>query len=266
IFNGARMVGPSIAGLLIGIIGVAGCFLLNAISYTAAMGSLIAIRVPRRMTGRLGWAMFQHIREGLAYVWRNATMRFLLLLVAINFGLAMQYQVLVPLFARDILHAGARGYGFLVAAQGLGAVIGAFTMASRSGNPRALRQNMVVGIFCMAAAIATFGLSRSMALSLIAQMFIGAGLMNHLITSNTIIQFFVTDDLRGRVMSIYTLAFLGTAPLGSLEVGFVGEHFGPRVAVMICAGFAVLCGALLIPKLKMLADAQEESERRFAAV
>ncbi|MGH7864411.1 MAG: MFS transporter, partial [Candidatus Binataceae bacterium] len=152
IFNGARMVGPSIAGLLIGIIGVAGCFLLNAISYTAAMGSLIAIEVPRRMTGRLGWAMFQHIRDGLAYVWRNGTMRFLLLLVAINFGLAMQYQVLVPLFARDILHAGARGYGFLVAAQGLGAVIGAFTMASRSGNPRALRQNMVVGIFCMAAA------------------------------------------------------------------------------------------------------------------
>jgi MFS family permease len=266
IFSGARTVGPAIAGVLIGIIGVAGCFLTNAITYTAAMGSLIALEVPRRASGRLGWAMLGQVRAGVAYAWTHRPTRFLLLLVVINFGLAMQYGVLVPLFARDILHGGARGYGFLMTAQGLGSVIGALTMASRSSGPRVLRQNLVFGTFCIAAAIAVFGLSRSMPLSLVAQMFIGAGLMHQMVTTNTMIQFFVADELRGRVMSIYMLCFLGTAPLGSLEVGFVGEHFGPRIAVVICAGFAAVCGVILLTKLKMLAEAQEELERQAAAV
>jgi MFS family permease len=266
IFNGARLIGPGIAGVLIGFIGVAGCFAINAITYTAAMGSLLAIRMTRRRRGALGATVLRHMREGVAYVRAHRPIRFLLLLVAINFGFAMQYSVLVPVFARDLLGMGARGYGFLVAAQGLGAVIAALTMASRSGSPRALRQNLVFGVFCMAGAIALFGYSPSMGVSLAAQMLIGAGLMHHMVTSNTLIQFFVPDELRGRVMSIYTLSFLGTAPLGSLGVGFIGEHLGPRIAVAICAGFGVLCGLILVARVHMLAAAQEESERRFAAL
>ena len=262
IFNGARMIGPAIAGLLIAVIGVAGCFLLNGISYLAVIWSLFEMDLPRRERRHFGAAMLRQVRAGLTYVWRHRPTLWLLALVAINSGFSMQYTVLIPLFARNLLHVGAHGYGFLMAAQGLGAVASAIVMNSRSTAPKALRQNLVFGIFCMAISVAAFGASRWMALSLVAQMFIGAGLMNHMVTTNTLLQMFVSDELRGRVMSIYTLSFIGSAPLGSLAVGYIGEHFSPRIAVMFCATFSLLCGFLLLTKLKLIAHAQAEIEGR----
>jgi MFS family permease len=262
IFNGARMIGPAIAGLLIAVIGVAGCFLLNGISYLAVIWSLLEMDLPRHERRQFGAAMMRQVRAGLTYVWRHRPTLWLLALVAINSGFGMQYTVLIPLFARNLLHVGAHGYGLLMAAQGLGAVASAIVMNSRSTAPKALRQNLVFGIFCMAISVAAFGASRWMALSLVAQMFIGAGLMNHMVTTNTLLQMFVSDELRGRVMSIYTLSFIGSAPLGSLAVGYIGEHFSPRIAVMFCATFSLLCGFLLLTKLKLIAHAQAEIEGR----
>lgn len=257
IFNAARMVGPAVAGLLISIIGVAGCFFLNGVSYLAVIWSLLEMDTPRRVARQFGSVMLRQVRAGLSYVWRHRPSLYLLLMVAINSGFGMQYTVLIPLFARDLLHSGARGYGFLMAAQGIGAVAAAIIMNIRSDAPRTLRQNLVFGLFCTATSICVFGLSKWMWLSLVAQMFIGAGLMNHMVTTNTMLQLFVPDELRGRVMSIYTLSFIGTAPLGSLEVGYVGEHLSPRLAVVICAIFSYLCGCLLLTRLKMFAQAQE---------
>jgi MFS family permease len=257
IFNGARMVGPALAGMAIAIIGTAGCFFANGVSYLAVICSLLEMDVPRRERVEFGAMMFRRVREGLAYVWRHRPTLYLLLLVAINSGFGMQYTVLIPVFARDLLHSGARGYGFLMAVQGLGAVAAAIVMNTRSDAPRTLRQNLVFGIFCSAIAIALFGGSRWMALSLIAQAFIGAGLMHHMVTTNTLLQLFVADELRGRVMSIYTLSFIGTAPLGSLEVGYVGEHLSPRIAVFSCAVFSLICGFVLLTRLKVIAEAQE---------
>ncbi|HEY6418189.1 MAG TPA: MFS transporter [Candidatus Binataceae bacterium] len=259
IFNGARMVGPAVAGLSIAVIGVAPCFFLNGVSYLAVIWSLLQMDTPRRERSEFGAAMFLRMREGLNYVWGHRPTFYLMLLVAINSGFGMQYTVLVPMFARDLLHSGARGYGFLMAVQGFGAVLAAIVMNSRSQAPRALRQNLVFGIFCSAASIAVFGLSHSMWLSMLAQALIGVGLMHHMVTTNTMLQLFVSDELRGRVMSIYTMSFIGTAPIGSLEVGYVGEHFGPRLAVLICSGFSLLCGCLLLTRLKMFAAAQAET-------
>ena len=260
IFNGARMIGPAIAGLSIAVIGVAGCFMLNGVSYLAVIGSLFQMELPRRERREFGATMMRQVRLGLAYVWRHRPTLWLLVLVAINMGIGMQYSVLIPVFARDLLHVGAHGYGFLMAAQGLGAVISAIVMNSRSTAPKALRQNLVFGIFCMAIATAGFGVSTWMSISLLAQLFIGVGLMNHMVTTNTLLQMFVSDELRGRVMSIYTLSFIGSAPLGSLAVGYIGEHFSPRTAVLFCAGFSLLCGLILLTKLKLIADAQEGIE------
>jgi MFS family permease len=266
IFNGARMVGPAVAGILIAVIGVSGCFFLNGVSYLAVIWSLFEmILVPRAIGAEGSGSMLRRVREGLHYIWHHAPSLYLLLLVAINSGFGMQYTVLIPMFAKNILNSGARGYGFLMAAQGFGAVIGAIAMNSRAATPRALRQNLVFGMFCTAVAIFTFGVSPSMPLSLVAQMFIGAGLMHHMVTTNTMLQLFVSDELRGRVMSIYTLSFIGTAPLGSLEVGFVGDHLGPRIAVVICSVFSLLCGFILLTKLKLFAQAQEEHEQLAAA-
>ena len=258
IFNGARMIGPAIAGLSIAVIGVTGCFMLNGVSYLAVIWSLLQMELPRRERREFGATMMRQVRLGLSYVWRHRPTLWLLVLVAINMGIGLQYSVLIPVFARDLLHVGAHGYGFLMAAQGLGAVVGAIVMNSRSTAPRALRQNLVFGIFCMAIATAGFGLSTWMSVSLLTQFFIGVGLMNHMVTTNTLLQMFVTDELRGRVMSIYTLSFIGSAPLGSLAVGYIGEHFSPRTAVMFCAAFSLMCGFILLTKLKLIASAQEE--------
>ncbi|MGC2274455.1 MAG: MFS transporter [Candidatus Binatus sp.] len=261
IFNGARMIGPAIAGMSLAVIGIAGCFLLNGVSYLAVIWSLLEMELPRRERREFGATMMLQVRLGLAYVWRHRPTLWLLVLVAINMGIGMQYSVLIPIFARDLLHVGAHGYGFLMAAQGLGAVISAIVMNMRSTAPKTLRQNLVFGIFCMAIATAGFGLSTWMSISLLAQMFIGVGLMNHMVTTNTLLQMFVTDELRGRVMSIYTLSFIGTAPIGSLAVGFIGEHFSPRAAVLFCAVFSLMCGFILLTKLKLIAHAQAEIEQ-----
>lgn len=257
LFNTARMVGPAVAGVLIASIGIAGCFFLNGASYLAVIWSLLEMDTPRRERRHFGAVMLRQVRAGLAYVWEHRPTFYLLLLVAINSGFGIQYTVLIPMFARDLLHSGARGYGFLMAAQGIGAVAAAVVMNIRSDAPRTLRQNLVFGLFCTAAGIFVFGISKSMWLSFISQMFVGAGLMNHMVTTNTMLQLFVADELRGRVMSIYTLSFIGTAPIGSLEVGYIGEYLSPRIAVVICSAFSLLCACLVLTRLKMFAQAQE---------
>jgi len=209
---------------------------------------------------RIGSAMFLRLREGFEYIWHHRASFYLLLLIAINAGFGMQYSVLIPVFARDVLHGGARAYGFLLAAQGVGALLGGFMLAS-CRTPRALRQNLIFGLFGSAVGIFVFGFSTRMWLSLLAQMVIGAGLLTHTATSNTMIQLFVSNELRGRVMSMYTLSFIGLAPIGSLEVGYLGERLGPQVAVTASALAALVCGIILVARLSVIADAQAAGDR-----
>ena len=260
IFNGARVVGPAIAGVLISVIGVTGCFFLNGLSYIAVIWSLLEMDLAAHEMPRIGSAMFLRLREGFDYIWHHRASFYLLLLIAINAGFGMQYSVLIPVFARDVLHGGARAYGFLLAAQGVGALLGGFVLAS-CRTPRALRQNLVFGLFGSAAGIFVFGFSTRMWLSLLAQMVIGAGLLNHTATSNTMIQLFVSNELRGRVMSMYTLSFIGLAPIGSLEVGYLGERLSPQIAVAASAVAALVCGIILVARLSVIADAQAAGDR-----
>jgi len=171
----------------------------------------------------------------------------------------MQYAVLMPVFAQNILHTGSRGYGILMGAQGVGAVVGAIMLAWRSGTSRGLRQTLTIGLFLTALAIIAFGFSSSMTFSLIAQLFIGAGLINYMATTNTMLQIFVSDELRGRVMSFYTLSFIGLAPLGALMVGLIGEHLGPQATVVICGALSLGCALLLLTRLDLIRTAQESA-------
>ncbi|HEY6417711.1 MAG TPA: MFS transporter, partial [Candidatus Binataceae bacterium] len=272
IFNGARMIGPAFAGVLIAVSGVAGCFFLNGVSYLAVIWSLLAMKLPRLHAdslltaaresglGALAGTMLTRVREGLHYTWRHRASFYLLVLVSINSGFAIQYTVLLPLFARNLLHSGPKGYGLLMTAQGLGAVLSAVAMNTRGATARNLRQNLTFGIFCTAAGIFLLAVSQWMALAMAAQMLVGIGLMNHMVTTNTMLQLFVSDELRGRVMSLYSLSIIGMAPLGSLEVGFVGSHFGPRIAVAICSMVALACGVFLVTRLKLFAAAQARQD------
>jgi MFS family permease len=166
--------------------------------------------------------------------------------------------VLVPLFAKNVLHGDARTYGFLVAIQGLGSVLGAATLASRV-TTRGIRNNLIAGLFLSAAGIVVFGMSRSVPLSLAAQLVIGTGLTNFRASNNTLVQLFVDDDLRGRVMSTYQLAAVGMTPIGALEVGYVGSHVGPMQAVVICGAITMMSGIVLLTRLKSIGAVSEQA-------
>ncbi|MGD0074564.1 MAG: MFS transporter [Candidatus Binataceae bacterium] len=252
IFNGARALGPAIAGLLLAAIGEAGCFFVNGVSFLAVIWSLLAMDIRAREVRKLGAAMLHKVREGLTYVWRHRQTFRLLSVLAVVSGFGFQYTVLIPVFARDVLHGGAQCYGFLLAAQGVGAVVGAIVMGSRSPTTKAYIQNLVVGLFGLAIAIIAFGASPWLWLSLGAQVIAGAGLMSYMATTNTLLQLSVSDELRGRVMSIYVLSFIGMAPLGSLMVGSVGQHVSPQAAVILCGAISLICGFYLLRGLDIL--------------
>lgn len=256
IFNGARTLGPAIAGVLIAGTGIGMCFFLNGVSFLAVIWSLFAMRLPRKVAQSFGGSMLRRLHEGLAYAWGHRPSLYLLLIGGISNGFGVQYTVLLPIFARDILHGGAGAYGLLMGAQGVGAVAGAVALAWRSGAARAQRQNLTAGLLIASSGILVFGLSRQMALSLLAQTIIGAALINYMASTNTMLQLFVSDELRGRVMSLYTISFIGAAPLGALEVGFVGEHLSPEFAVEICGAISLICGIFLLTRLRMIAEGQ----------
>jgi predicted MFS family arabinose efflux permease len=193
-------------------------------------------------------SVLRRLREGFSYVRRHRPTRALLLISAVSNGLGSQYTVLVSLFARNLLHGGPSLYGFLLAAQGIGAAAGAVTLATAAGSTRSMVRNLAVGLFVSSIAIVVFGLSPWITLSIASQIFAGYGFTSSRATTNTLLQLFVADELRGRVMSFYTLSALGMAPLGALEVGLIGEHLGPRPAVVICGAISIVCAVALVTR------------------
>jgi MFS family permease len=255
IFNGARMIGPAVAGLMIAGLGTAMCFFLNGVSYLAVIWSLYAMDVEPDSVAVSDRDIFRRLREGASYVRRHRPTRDLLLISAVNNGLGSQYTVLVSLFARNLLHGGPSLYGFLLAAQGVGAAAGAVTLARTADATRAMMRNLIAGLFCSSAAIISFGVSPWIALSIASQVLAGYGLTSTRATTNTLLQLFVADELRGRLMSFYTLSAIGMAPIGAIEVGFIGEHLGPRPAVVISGVISVVCAVTLMLRAKgIIAD------------
>ena len=248
-FNGARMIGPAIAGLLIAWLGTATCFFLNGVSFLAVIWSLWQMRIAPREISFSEARVLAQLREGLAYVWRHRPIFWQMVLAAVSNGFGYQYLVLVPIFAQNVLHGGASTYGFLVAIQGLGSVLGAATLARRVTST-GIRNNLIVGLFASGVGIVVFGFSPWLWLSLAMQMLIGAGLTNFRASNNTLVQLFVDNDLRGRVMSTYQLAAVGMMPFGALAVGFMGHKLGPQDTVGICGTVIVVAGVVLMTWLK----------------
>jgi MFS family permease len=258
-FNGARMLGPAAAGLLIAYLGTGTCFFLNGLSFLAVIWSLWQMNITPRSVDLGGARVLAQLREGLSYVRRHRVILSQMLLAAVTNGFGYQYLVLVPIFARNVLHGDAKAYGFLVAIQGLGSVLGAATLASRV-TTAGIRNNLIVGLFLSAAGIVVFGVSPWLWLSLIAQLVIGAGLTNFRASNNTLVQLFVSEELRGRVMSTYQLASIGMMPFGALTVGFMGHTLGPRQTVVMCGVVTILSGIVLVTWLKSVGNSDPASE------
>lgn len=240
-FNGARLIGPSIAGVLIAWVGEGWCFLIDAVSYLAVIASLLAMRVtPRTRASRPGHVLHD-LREGVRYVTGFVPIRSVLLLLGLVGLFGMPYTVLMPIVAAQVLHGGPHTLGFLMAAAGLGAFCGALFLASR---------RTVLGLGRIIAwAAGTFGLglvafSRShvLWLSLPLLAITGMAMMVQMASSNTILQTIVDEDKRGRVMSFYAMAFFGTAPLGSLFAGSLASKIGAPDTIL-AGGVACLISA-----------------------
>ena len=242
-FNAARLLGPSIAGLVIAALGEGVCFLLNALSYLAVIGALLAMRIIPRRSGRKPDSILSGFAEGFRYVSRFAPIRSILLLLALVSIMGMPYAVLMPIFARDILHGGPHTLGFLMGATGVGALTGALILASRKNVVGMARWiPSAAGIF--GAGLVVFSLSSTPWLSMGLLFIVGLGMMVQLGSSNSILQTISDDDKRGRVMSFYAVAFMGMVPFGSLLAGSLAGTIGAPGTLMI-SGIACMLGAIV---------------------
>jgi MFS family permease len=235
LFHGARLIGPALAGLLIAVVGEGVCFLVNALSYLAVICSLALMRITSRPAPVVKRRILSELHEGYTYAFSFTPIRSILMLIALVSMLGMPYVVLMPVFAKEILHGGPHTYGFLMTASGVGSFIGALYLASRKsvlGLGRIIA--FAPGIFGLS--VAVFALSNLLWLSLILLVIAGFGMMMQIASSNTFLQTVVDDDKRGRVMSLYTMAFMGMAPFGSLLAGALAGRIG--------APFTVLAGGL----------------------
>jgi MFS family permease len=251
--NAARLLGPSIGGVLIAAVGEGWCFAFDAASYIAVIASLLLMRVaPRPRLAAREVRMLAELREGWAYVAGSPAIRSILLLLALVSLVGMPYTVLMPVMASTVLHGGSNTLGFLMAASGVGALAGAVFLANRR---TVLGLGKVIptmaGLFGVG--LIGFSLSRSLGLSLLLLVVTGLGFMVQMAASNTLLQTLVEDDKRGRVMSFYTMAFMGTTPFGSLLAGSLAHRIGaPHTLLLGGLGcvVAALWFAWLLPGLR----------------
>ena len=242
-FNGARLVGPAIAGILIGLLGEGICFLINGLSFVGIIVALLAIKVPNRKKAAHTSRLWHDLKEGYSYAFGFAPIRYILLQLGLMSFMGMSYAVLMPIFAKDILHGGPHTLGFLMAASGIGALTGSVYLASRQtilGLGRLIAYASV--IFGMG--IIAFSFSKILIVSLAMMFFTGFGMIVQIASGNTILQSIVEEDKRGRVMSIYTTAIIGMAPIGNLFAGALASWIGAP-STLIVSGAACIIGSLL---------------------
>lgn len=242
-FNGARLLGPSIAGMLIATVGEGMCFLLDGVSYLAVIASLLAMNMSPREMETESTHLWQGLKEGFTHAFGFIPIRSILLLLGSVSLMGMPYAVLMPVFARDILHGGPHTLGFLTAASGVGALAGAMYLASRR-SVLGLGKIMGLAASLFGIALIAFAFSRVLWFSLFLLLLIGFGMMVQMASSNTVLQTIVDDDKRGRVMSFYTMAFLGMAPFGSLFAGGLASKIGAPDTLMI-GGVSCIFGAVI---------------------
>ena len=252
-FNGARVIGPSIAGILVASIGEGWCFAANSISYIAVIIGLLLMHVNRAPVETMRVSPFEHIVEGFRFVWNTGPIRALLLLLGLVSLVAMPYSVLMPIFAAKILHGNARTLGVLMGATGVGALGGALTLASRTG-VKGLGRWVAVACASFGTFLILFSLSRWYLLSVALLVPVGFAMMMQMASSNTLIQAMVPDRLRGRAMAVYSMMFMGMAPMGALLSGWSADHLGAQWTLAI-GGVGAIVGAALfarnLPKIRV---------------
>jgi len=246
--NSARLIGPAVAGILIASFGEGYCFLINTLSYIAVIISLFLMKVPKEKEERLAKPFLRELMEGLSYAFNNEAIRDLILLLGTVSLAGMPYAVLMPIFAKNILHGGPQTLGFLMSGAGIGALFGGLFLASRK-SIAGLNGIMNIGTALFGAGLIAFSASKVFWLSLILMPVVGFGMLTQIAASNTILQTIVPDDKRGRIMSLYAVSFLGMAPFGSMLAGTLAHNFGAPAAVMVSGAICLLASAVFYIRL-----------------
>jgi MFS family permease len=238
-FNTARMIGPAVAGYIIGFVGVESCYFINSATFLGVILALFMLKgdfSPKLQSGSSARSAFE---EGLSYIFKNKRVLFSLILVAFTSVFVMPYAILMPVYARDVFRAGAQGLGTLMAASGFGALTGAFMLAQFSGRID-LRRLIFASTFLIAASLLLFALSENFYLSLAALAVLGWSIVSQAASVNTYIQNEVPNNLRGRIMSFYVISFMGLMPVGSFLSGLSAEHFGAPAALAFGAAISLI--------------------------
>lgn len=244
IFNVARLVGPSIAGVLISLVGEGVCFLINALSFIAVIISLLSMKVTSKERKMHKTPFWRDIREGFAYAFGFPPIRYILMLIAWTSLVGMSYNVLMPVFARDILHGGAHTFGFLMAGTGCGALIGSIYLATRKSVLN-LERILVITSLLFGIGLILLSLSHADWVALICMMLIGFGMISQFAGCNTILQTIVEEDKRGRVISLFIMTSIGTIPFGSLLAGSIAQIVGTIQTIRI-SGLLCIFGAVML--------------------
>ncbi|HKI68680.1 MAG TPA: MFS transporter, partial [Verrucomicrobiae bacterium] len=241
IVNGARVVGPAVAGLIMARLGVTVCFLVNALSYLAIISALLMMRLDFWKPTPHEGSAWSHVAEGFRYAWNNFRIRVVLCLFAVVGVFGWSYSVIMPAYATDVLHVSEHGYGLLLAANGLGAFAGALTVAvlHKQFKPRVMA---FAGLWLFSGSLLLLSVIQDFAAALFVLVAAGWGMMLFFSTTNIVVQTAASDKMRGRVMGIWALIFGGMTPLGSMEAGSLSQTFGVPLAIRIGALVCVVAG------------------------
>lgn len=245
-FNGARMIGPVIAGMTIAYIGLPSCFYLNALSFFAVIIALSKINI-RGEIKKSSNGFIRDFTEGIQFMKSKPEIYRIILLIAVFSLIGIPYITFLPVFAVEVFRAGPKGLGFLVSAAGIGALTAALFLAFK-GDIKDKNRFMFISALCFSFSLFAFSLSKIFYLSIVILIFVGWGIVSFLATANSFIQLSVPDNLRGRAMSVYALVFLGTAPLGNSLLGVLANSFGTSRAVSISAIICIIASVIFFTK------------------
>jgi MFS family permease len=255
VFNGARILGPFLGGLIVATLGEAPAFGLNAISYLAVLGGLLLMHLPRIERDEGATGGWQELKDGLRYLVHDRALLGLVAMVGLSSVVGFPYLVLLPAYAQNVLGLGAQGFGVLMAATGVGAMASGIELAF-FGHRRHKGRLLSFSRVLLAVSLLVVGLSRSLPLAMIGLAGAGYAFISQLAATNTLIQLLVPDRLRGRIVSAYTWALGGFWPIGSLLIGFAGERFGTSEAILLSAAGSLLLtliGVVVFPETRRLA-------------
>ncbi len=250
-FNSARLIGPSIAGVCIAAFGEGVCFLLNGLSYIAVIAALLAMRIKPRPAARAGSGFIPGFLEGVSYSFGFPPIKYIMLMLALGSLLGMPYAVLMPAYVKDVLHGGPQTLGFLMAASGAGALAGALRLAGRR-NPAGLERGIPLFTGLFGAGLTAFSLAGTFALSAAFLFIASFGLISFMASANTVIQTLVDEDKRGRVMALYSVAFMGMAPFGSLLSGWAASRLGVAHTMSLNGLFVLAGSAAFATRMKVI--------------